>query len=79
MMDATSGWAWSNTISDKSGNVYVGAEGSSTTTQLAAVNDSGKLIWKVSGGTSLMPRPIGFDPQGRLYVSVEGRIVCLSN
>jgi hypothetical protein len=79
MMDSSSGWSWSNTIFDKSGNIYVGAEGSSAITQLASVNDSGKLIWKVSGGTTFTPMPIGFDPQGRLYVSVAGRIVCLSN
>ena len=77
-MDATSAWSWSNTISDKSGNIYVGAQGPSAVTQLAAVNDSGKLIWKVPSGTTSTPSPVGFDPQGRLYVSVAGRIVCLS-
>jgi outer membrane protein assembly factor BamB len=79
MMDSSSEWSWSNTIFDKSGNIYVGMEGSSAITQLASVNDSGKLMWKVPGGATFTPMPIGFDPQGRLYVSVAGRIVCLSN
>ena len=66
-------------ISDKSGTIYVGAEGPSVITELAAVNDSGKPIWKVPGGSRDAPTPIGFDRQGRLYVDVAGRIVCLSN
>ena len=79
-MDATEGWSWWNTISDKSGTIYVGAEGPSAMTQLAAVNDSGKLIWKAPGGIrGSPPAPVGFDPQGRLYVNAGGRIVCLSN
>ena len=79
MMDSSSEWSWSNTVFDKSGNIYVGSEGSSAMAQLASVNDSGKLAWTVPSGTTVMPMPIGFDPQGRLYVSVAGRIVCLSN
>lgn len=78
-MGATEGWSWSNMISDKSGTIYVGAEGPSVITELAAVNDSGKPIWKLPGGSRDAPTPVGFDPQGRLYVYVAGRIVCLSN
>ena len=75
---ASGGWSWSDVMIDGSGNIYVGAEGPSVMTELTALDKSGKQIWKVSAGTTTMPKPVGFDTLGRLYVSVSERIVSLS-
>ncbi len=72
------GWFWSNVLSDGSGNVYVGAEGGSTREELMALDQSGKPIWNLPAGSSSKTSPVGFDAQGRLYVSVSDRIVCLT-
>jgi outer membrane protein assembly factor BamB len=75
---ASEGWRWSEPMFDSSGNIYLGAEGPSAKTELTALNKSGKQVWKVTGGTFSMPEPIGFDAQGRLYVTVSEQIVSLS-
>ena len=72
------GWSWSEIIADSAGTIYVGAEGSSPTTELVAFDKSGAQLWKVSTGSTYMPKPVGFDSQGRLYVTVSERIVSLS-
>jgi hypothetical protein len=63
---------------DGSGNIYVGAEGPSAMTILTALDKSGHQIWKLSAGAMMMPNPVGFDIQGRLYVAVSDHIVSLS-
>jgi TIR domain-containing protein len=78
-LGASGGWSWSDIVSDGSGSIYLGGEGSSITTyQLIALDRSGKQVWKVSAGSTYLPKPAGFDSQGRLYVTVSERIVCLS-
>jgi outer membrane protein assembly factor BamB len=78
MVGAAKGWFWSGILTDGSGNVYVGAEGPSIKGELIALDKSGKQIWNVSAGSSFKLSPVGFDAQGRLYVSDSERIVCLS-
>ncbi len=75
---ASEGRLWSETMFDGSGRVYVGAEGTSGMTELTALDKSGKPVWKVPTGTMNMPSPLGFDSQGRLYVSASDRVVSLS-
>ena len=77
-LGASGGWSWSNIVSDGSGSIYLGGEGPSIAYQLIALDKSGKQIWKVSAGTTYVPQPVGFDSQGRLYVTVSERIVSLS-
>jgi TIR domain len=77
-LGASGGWFWSEIVSDGSGSIYLGGEGPAPIFQLIALDKSGKQIWKVLAGTVSLPQPVGFDSQGRLYVSVSERIVCLS-
>jgi len=70
-------WYWSKIIFDGSGSIYLGGQ-SPSVFQLMALDKSGRQIWKFSAGTIDMPKPVGFDTQGRLYVSVSERIVSLS-
>jgi TIR domain len=69
---------WSAIIFDGSGNIYFGAQGGSNMNELIALDKSGNQIWRVPAGTVGKPIPVGFDAQGRLYVSVSERIVSLS-
>jgi outer membrane protein assembly factor BamB len=75
---AAADWSWSTPLFDGSGNIYVGAAGPSAMTELIALDKSGNQIWEVPAGTVSKPIPVGFDTQGRLYVSVAERIVSLS-
>jgi outer membrane protein assembly factor BamB len=70
-------WSWSDIMSDSSGSIYVGAEGAGVRYELTALDKSGSQIWTFPTGM-MSVRPVGFDTQGRLYVSVEERIVSLS-
>jgi hypothetical protein len=73
--DGTSGG--SDVISDGSGNIYVGASapGRSPSSDLAAFDKLGKAKWRVSSGTYEMPKPVGFDAQGRIYVILGDSII----
>jgi hypothetical protein len=75
-LGASGGWSWSDIVSDGSASIYLGGEG--PTYQLIALDKSGRQIWKVPAGTTYKPQPVGFDAQGRLYVTVSERIVSLS-
>jgi TIR domain/PQQ-like domain len=75
---AVEGLFWSEIMYDASESIYVGVEGRSVMTELVALNKFGNQVWKLSSGTPTMPKPVGFDAQGRLYVNVSERIVSLS-
>jgi hypothetical protein len=78
-LGASGGWSWSGMMLDGSGSIYVGARGPAPSTDLIAFDKLGRQVWKVSTGKpSEDAKPLGFDTQGRLYVSVSHRIVSLS-
>lgn len=77
-MEVTSGNTWSEAVFDGSGNIYAGAEETSPFPDLRSFDKNGKQRWKISTGTIRKASPIGFDVQGRLYVSVGEQLVSLS-